>query len=146
MRSLLVGLSGGEPRAVTPEGIVSVRGSYRDGAVVGIASDGTLARYPLQGGEPRPLAARLPTSVFPLRMSGDGRFLFVARGLAEVPYRVDRLELATGRLVPWKELRPDDVTGVIGIGRVFLSPDGEAYTYGYYRCLHDLYLIEGLRP
>jgi hypothetical protein len=144
LRGFLVDLSGGEPRAVTPEGIASIRGSYREGTVIGLAADGTLARYPLQGGEPQPMTTRLPSHAFPLRMSGDGRFLFVARA-ARVPYWVDRLELATGRLIPWKELRPDDLTGVIGIG-VLLSPDGGAYAYTYYRCLHDLYLVEGLRP
>jgi hypothetical protein len=29
---------------------------------------------------------------------------------------------------------------------VALTPDGEAYAYTYERDLHDLYLIEGLRP
>jgi hypothetical protein len=35
---------------------------------------------------------------------------------------------------------------VISVGRVLLTPDGEAYAYSYLRCIHDLYLIEGLRP
>jgi hypothetical protein len=30
--------------------------------------------------------------------------------------------------------------------RVLLTPDGEGYAYTYERDLHDLYLIEGLRP
>jgi eukaryotic-like serine/threonine-protein kinase len=145
-RGFLVDLSGGEPRPVTPEGIVSVRGSYRDGAVIGVAADGTLARYPLQGGDPQPMAARLPSGAIPLRVSGDGRFLFVARERLAVPYRIDRLELATGRLTAWKTLRPEDATGVNAMTGGVLTPDGEAYAYTYERDLHDLYLVEGLRP
>ena len=144
-RGLFVDLSGGEPRAVTPEGVVSVRGSYRDGSVIGVAADGTLARYPLQRGDPQPMAARLPSGAVPLRVSGDGRFMFVGPGWG-MPYRVDRLELATGRLTPWKTLRPEDATGVTFMADVRLTPDGEAYAYTYERDLHDLYLIEGLRP
>jgi len=63
-----------------------------------------------------------------------------------MPYRVDRVELATGRIVPWKVLRPEDATGVTFMTGVVLTPDGEAYAYTYERCLHDLYLVEGLRP
>jgi hypothetical protein len=145
-RGLLVDLSGGEPRAVTPEGIVSVRGSYRDGTVVGVAADGRLARYPLQGGDPQPVAARLPSGAVPLRVSGDGRFVFVARERIGMPYRVDRFELATGRLARWKALRPEDSTGVVHIVAAAITADGEAYAYTYGRYFQHLYLVEGLRP
>jgi tRNA A-37 threonylcarbamoyl transferase component Bud32 len=141
-RGLLVDLSGGEPRPVTPEGIVSVRGSYRDGAVIGVAPDGALTRYPLQDGTPQPLAARLPTGAAALRLSGDGRFVFV--GHSGMPYRVERLDLATGRVTAWKTLQPDDLTGASHILGASLTPDGEAYAYTYGRYFQDLYLVEGL--
>jgi len=143
-RSLLVDLSGGEPRPVTPEGIVSIRGSYSDGAVVGVTANGTLARYPLQGGDPQPIPARLPSGTVALRVSGDGRSVFVGR--VGMPYRIDRLELATGRLTAWKALRPDDLTGAVHIITAALTADGEAYAYTYGRYFQDLYLVEGLRP
>jgi hypothetical protein len=141
---LLVDLSGGKPRVVTPEGTVSVRGSYGEGTVIGVAADGTLARYPLQGGHPQPIPARLPSGTVALRVSGDGRFVFVGR--VGMPYRIDRLELATGRLTAWKALRPDDLTGAVNILTAALTADGEAYAYTYGRYLQDLYLVEGLRP
>jgi hypothetical protein len=143
-RGLLIDLSGGEPRVVTPEGIVSIRGSYSERSVIGVAADGTLARYPLQGGDPQPMPARLPSGTVALRVSGDGRFVFVGR--VGMPYRIDRLELATGRLTPWKALRPDDLTGATHIVGVALTTDGEAYAYTYGRYFQDLYLVEGLRP
>jgi hypothetical protein len=145
-RGFLVDLSGGKPRAVMPEGVVSVRGSYRGGAVIGVASDGTLARYPLRGGDPQPMAARLPSSAVPLRASGDGRSLFVGREHYAMPYRVDRLDLATGGLTPWKALRPEEATGVVDTLAATITADGEAYAYSYGRYFQDLYLIEGLRP
>ena len=143
-RSFLVDLSGGEPRPVLPEGIVSIRGLPRDGSVIGAAADGTLARYSLKGGDPQPLAARLPPGTIPLRANEDGRFVFVGR--IGMPYRVERLELATGRVTPWKALRPDDLTGATHIIALALSANGEAYAYTYGRYFQDLYLVEGLRP
>jgi len=140
----LVDLSGGVPRPVLPEGVVSVRGSWADESVVGVIGDGRLARYPLRGGDPQPLTARVPPGFVPLRASGDGRFLFVGR--VGMPYRVDRLELATGRVTPWKALRPDDLTGVTHVIWAALAADGEAYAYTYGRYFQDLYLVEGLRP
>jgi hypothetical protein len=144
--SYLLDLPGGEPRPVTPEGLVSIRGSYGHGAVIGLAPDGTLARYPLQGGDPQPIAARVPLGSIPLRVSGDGRFVFLGREPVGMPYRVDRLDLATGHVTPWKTLRPDDLTGATHIVAVAITADGEAYAYTYGRYLLDLYLVEGLQP
>ena len=79
----------------------------------------------------------------PLRVSGDGRFLFVWEGIA--PGRTARIDLATGHRVPWKVLLPGDPAGVAHIRDIRLTPDGEGYAYGYGRYLQDLYLVEGLR-
>ena len=92
------------------------------------------------------MAARLPSGAVPLRVSGDGRFVFVARERIGMPYRVDRFELATGRLAPWKALRPEDSTGVVHIVAAAITADGEAYAYTYGRYFQHLYLVEGLRP
>jgi hypothetical protein len=143
-RSFLVDLSRAEPRPVTPEGVRFIRGSFDGGGVLGVAGDGALARYPLQGGDPKPLAARLPPGGIPLRVSADGRVVFV--GYIGMPYRVDRLELATGRMSPWKALRPDDITGGPHVILATLTADGEAYAYTCGRYFQDLYLVEGLRP
>ena len=143
-RGFLVDLAGAPPRAILPEGIASVRGSYRDGTVIGFAPAGTLARYPVQGGASQPMAARLSPGSVPLRASGDGRSLFAGRG--GMPYRIDRLELASGRQIPWRTLRPDDLAGATQIFSPTLSANGEAYAYTYGRYFQDLYLVEGLRP
>jgi hypothetical protein len=142
-RAFLVGLSGGEPRAVTPEGIASVRSSYRDGSVMGAGPGGSLARYPLEGGDPQQVGARIPDGTRALRASGDGRVVFVGR--PGMPYHIDRLEIATGRSTLWKALQPGDVTGSIDVRATALSADGDAYAYTYGRYLQDLYLVEGLR-
>jgi hypothetical protein len=55
------------------------------------------------------------------------------------------VRLSTGRVTPWKALRPDDLTGVAFIWHVAITPDGESYADQYSRLLKDLYLIEDLR-
>jgi hypothetical protein len=102
----------------------------------------TLARYPLAGGEPEPIPVRIPRDALPVRVTADGRslLLFVA-----AKGQVDRLELATGRVTPWKVLRPDDLTGVTFVNPPILALGDDAYAYNYCRLLMNLYLIEGLR-
>jgi eukaryotic-like serine/threonine-protein kinase len=143
-RSYLLDRSGKAPRAVTPEGVIAIQYSNARDSILGCCAKGrVVVRCPLSGGSPEPLPARLPSNVSPIGMTADGRSLFVHH--PSVPLRVDRFELATGRLTPWKALRPDDLTGVTLIWNVAVTPDGEAYAYQYSRFLKDLFLIEGLR-
>lgn len=146
-RAFALQLPSGQIRAVTAEGTSAIPGLLPEGSVLGIAEDHSLAMHSLRGGEPRTVPCRLPTPAccpypMPLRVSGDGRFLFVREGL--VPGRIARIELATGRRTPWKVLVPGDPAGV-GVRAIRLTPDGEGYAYGYGRFLQDLYLVEGLR-
>jgi hypothetical protein len=99
--------------------------------------------YPLRGGEPQTVAGFVEGDR-PFRWSADGRALFLLRD-GEVPARVFRLDLATGRREPWKEFMPSDPAGVGLINPVFLTPDGRHYVYSFRRVLSDLYLAEGLR-
>jgi hypothetical protein len=151
LRSFILEDSSEAPRPVTPEGTFAIPGLLPAGSVLGWSADGSLALYPLAGGDPQPLPFRLPTPVPPIgsdfhtavRVSGDGRFVFVREG--RVPTRLARIELATGKKTPWKSLRPTDPAGVVVIYAVRLTPDGEGYAYEYGRFLQDLFLVEGVR-
>jgi hypothetical protein len=142
-RAFVLDLRSGKSTPVSPEGTLAVPGSLSDGAVIGYALDGTLAWYPLAGGEPRPIAARAPGGTHPVQTSADRRFLFV--GEDGVPGRIDRLDLTTGRRMPWKTLKPEDPAGVYLVGTFTVTSDGEAYAYGYDRYLQHLYVVERLR-
>ena len=138
-------LAGGTPRAITPEGVgfstgnpISLDGHF----VAGIDPDQKLWIYPVEGGTPR-LVPGIAAGDVPFRWS-DERSLFVGR-LGELPVRVYRLDLSTGRKQLWKEIKPDDLVGVKYLPRIVLTPDGRSYAYSYYRNLSDLYLIEGLK-
>ena len=80
----------------------------------------------------------------PINWSQDGRSIYLYR-TGEVPAKVYRLELATGKKTVWKQIVPLDPTGVSTIGPILMTPDGKTYVYGFHRTLGDLYLVEGLK-
>ncbi|HEY7574157.1 MAG TPA: hypothetical protein VIB08_03285, partial [Thermoanaerobaculia bacterium] len=144
-RLFLMDIAGGAPRALSPEGYRSFsRGVSPDGKfVLAVGPDRKRYFYPLDGGEPTPVNG-LATDETPSGYSADGRFLYVCRR-QDIPAKVSRLEIATGRREHWKDLAPADGAGIVDISPVIPTPDGNAYVYGYSRTLSDLYLVSGVR-
>ena len=66
---------------------------------------------PLDGGPRTPLKGLEPEDRLD-QWSGDGRYLFVSRP-RELPGKVFRIEIETGRRELWKDLMPPDPAGVI---------------------------------
>ena len=137
--------AGGKPQAITPEGINSSAFTLSpDGQLVaGIGPDQKGYLYPVIGGEPRPISGLEPGEE-PISWTTDGRSLFIYRP-GDLPAKVYRLELGTGRRTLTEQLMPSDPAGVNHIGPIVLTPDGKTYVYGYHRTLTDLYLVEGLK-
>jgi hypothetical protein len=79
----------------------------------------------------------------PVAWSEDGRWLWLFRR-NEIPAKIERLEIATGRRQLWKMLVPAE-GGVYSILNFSVTPSGSAYCYSYRRKLSDLYLVDGLR-
>ena len=74
----------------------------------------------------------------------DDQAVFVyAHG--QLPARVFRLDLATGRREPWRDVLPSDPSGVVTIVPLLFTPDGRSYVYSYPRILSQLYIGEGLK-
>ena len=99
--------------------------------------------YPVDGGEKRLVKGMLPTDYLWRNWSEDGRFVY-AWNPFELPFRVFRIELATGRREPWKTIMPQDPAGIWSAD-LMLTPDGKSYAYNCKRLLGDLYLVEGLK-
>jgi dipeptidyl aminopeptidase/acylaminoacyl peptidase len=145
MRLYLREASGGKPRALTPEGYFLHRGTVtRDSkSVVVRGPDNRIYLYPLEGGEPTALAG-LSVEDLPIRFASDGRTLYVQRR-GEVPAKVYRYDVASGRRDLWKELVPADQAGLSSVTRVLLTPDAKTYAYSYLRILSYLQLVEGMK-
>jgi serine/threonine protein kinase/Tol biopolymer transport system component len=140
-------IDGGKPQPITPEGISTALPGFAvspDGkfvAAVGPEQKGAI--FPVEGGEARPLSGLLPGE-FPLRYSPDGRALYVwKRG--DLPARISKIDLETGKRDVWKDLLPADPAGVERISNVLVTPDAKGYAYCYARLLSDLFVVEGLK-
>ena len=147
LRLYVQSIDGGQPRAISPEGIVAALPGFAvtpDGkSVAAIGPERKATIFFLDGSAPRELSG-VADGEFPLRFSPDGRHLYLwKRG--DVPARVTRLEVATGKREVWKDLIPADPSGVERISNVLVTPDGKGYAYCFTRLLSDLFVVEGLK-
>ncbi len=134
-------LDGGAARPISPEGMDTLAVVAPDGRhVAGMAGDRQVRIYPIDGGDPRPVPG-VEAGEVPLRFTSDGAGLYVYR-VGEVPARVVRVDLASGRREPFRDLLPRDRDGLVALSRILVTPSGSAWAYRYFRALSDLYLIE----
>jgi Tol biopolymer transport system component/predicted Ser/Thr protein kinase len=133
----------GKPHPIGPEGVAASPGHAisPDGSRVAVPlPDGSIAIFPLEGGEARPLAGALPNEV-PVRWTRDGIYVF----RPDLPGRLDILDVSTGARRAWKEVVPPDPAGVLQIEPFVVSEDGSIYLYSYRRIIDELDLMTGVR-
>ena len=63
----------------------------------------------------------------------------------QVPAKVFKVNLATGKKTLIQELQPPTNAGVVNIAPVVVTRDGSRFAYSYYQVSSVLYLISGLR-
>ena len=143
-RVYLMDIEGGKARAITPENFRGPGPISTDGKrFVAFDPDRKAVIYPIEGGQPTALEGFKAGDVA-VGWTADDRGLFVQRSGAPVA-KIDRLDVATGRSEPWKEILPADATGVVRVSSVLIAPDGTFYAYAYSRVVSNLYLVEGLK-
>jgi hypothetical protein len=136
-------LEGGAVRPVTPEGTSNGVVSADGASVLARSGSSGYFLYPIAGGTPRPLPALAANEQIAL-LSADGRSAYVFRG-TDLPSRIERVDLETGRRELFKEITPADRAGVLNLTNVTLSADERAYAYSYYRHLSHLFVVAGAR-
>ena len=140
-------LEGGRPRLVLPETAPEGMAVSPDATKLALHMGGGKGFIlPLGGGPRTPIAGLEPGDRLD-QWSGDGRSLYVSRP-QEVPGKIFRIEIETGRRELWKELMPADPAGVIAVSNspVAISRDGRSYAYSYARAVvSDLFLLGGVK-
>jgi hypothetical protein len=143
-RSFVVDLTTAELRPVTPEGVYAGFPSPDGEFLAGRAGpDHKLTLFPVDGGDPLPIAA-LDPSYSAAQWSADSKALYVYRS-GEIPLKVFRFEIATGKLTEIRELMPADRPGVVSIAPVVTNLDASEFAYSYYQALSVLYVVSGLK-
>ncbi len=137
-------LAGGAARPMTPEGVVARLLSPDGATLLTQTQEGAMALVSLGGGPSRPISGLNPGDR-PLRFASDGRSLFFRTSERELPARMYRLDIGTGRREVWKEFMPGDLAGNTQLTASAVSGDGETVLFNYGRSLADLYLAEGLK-
>jgi Tol biopolymer transport system component len=136
-------IDGGKPRPVTPEGTTEGFPSPDGRQILVRERAGSLQLYPVEGGPPRPVPGATSDDTV-IRWTPDGRSVLLA-SVWDVPARVEKLDLSTGRRELFKTLGPADLTGVIQIAPIAISDDGKSHAYSCRRMTSHLFLVGGAR-
>jgi hypothetical protein len=105
-------------------------------------ASGEYVSYSLQGKGETPLPA-LPGTRRPLRFDASGNGLYVW-SVTDADTVIERLDLATAELTPWRRLSPSNPLGVIYLSQPIVAADGSRFAYSFLRIVSNLYLVEGL--
>jgi len=133
---------GGAPQPLTPEGMPATHISP-DGKYLTAVTGNKLDLIPVSGAPTKP-SIDVQAGDAVIAWSADGRYIFLGRKEGPAALRINRLDLASRREEPWKDLKPADPVGV-RLESIVITPDGSAYAYSYERDISTLYLAKGLK-
>jgi hypothetical protein len=133
-------IGGGAARPVTPEGTREGLLSSDGRLVLAKEPEGNYFVYRIAGGEPKPVPGLTEADVL-AQWSADGRSVLAYRR-AEIPYRLERLDLATGHRTLFKELAPADRAGLLSMRGIFVTDDLRSYAYTAYYQVSGLFVSE----
>lgn len=141
----------GAPKPVTPEGTRDGWLSVDGKLVLARDGEGKYAIYPIAGGEPQAVPWLAEADVV-AQWSADGRSSLGRSSLggsvlvyrrSEIPCRLERVDLATGKRTLFKEFAPADRTGLLSMREVFVTDDLRSYAYTAYYQVSSLFVSEG---
>jgi serine/threonine protein kinase len=137
-----ISISGAKPVPVTPEGVYATLPSPDGKYLAGATADDRLALFPLNGGPVHPIP-HVDSGYILAQWSADSQAVYAFRP-GDVPLKIERLDIATGKAKLVRELVPADRGGVVSIGPVITNLNASEFAYSYYQTLSVLYVISGL--
>jgi hypothetical protein len=138
----------GAERPLSPEGM-SLFLISPDGSLLMVRAEGAkeVTLLPVDhgaGAAPRTVALQSEREM-PIHWSADGRSILTIVDPSNTrPFRVDRLDLASGHRTLWHTFSPPGALGAGGFNLV-LNRNEDAWVAGYSRYFSDLLVIDGLK-
>ena len=134
----------GEPKPIFEEGVVAMAITPDGQTVLARDRDRMWRWYPMDGSASR-LAAGFTAQervdrYLVVGWSPDGKEVFLRAG-GDVPARVDRLDIMTGRRSFLAEVGPVDRTGLFSLTPASVTKNGGQYSYGYAKRLSTLFVV-----
>ncbi len=134
--------AGGTPRPISTEGFGGWHVSPDGRFFLARDDDRNAFLYPVDAGEPRLLRGITPQEML-VGFDTAGAGAFVAS--RNLPLKIVRYDIASGRREPWKDIQVSDPAGIVQLNTVVVTPDGKSYAYTYFRMLSRLYVVRGLK-
>jgi hypothetical protein len=139
-------LEGGPPRQIaSPPMRPFCFALSPDGSrIAGLSAEGRLTVVPIAGsGAPRTFPAEVEAQCV-LTWDAAGQALYYL-GKSAIPARIEKLDLASGAHMRFRDVEPSDRAGVQIVSPVLMTPDGRSIAYSYRRMLGELLLVRGLK-
>ena len=145
-RDYLIDVSSGDSKAITPEGTAGVNISPDGKSTTVVEPDGKKGIWPLEGGGGIRFIPGLDSTYYVTGWAPDGNSVYAARNrISEKTVKLLKVNIATGKIEPWKTFGADAGSGVSSVGSPRFSRDGSAYAYVYERVLSEAYVVTGLK-
>jgi Tol biopolymer transport system component len=142
-RCYLRSIEGGPLRSITPEGTTKGWVSPDGLAMLSQTADGGYSIYSLEASAPRAVPALTANDVV-ARWSPDGKALWLGH-TNEVPVRLERLDLATGRRTPLASSIRAARSGLLNIQYFSVADDGQTYAYLGSEYVSHIFEVRGMR-
>jgi eukaryotic-like serine/threonine-protein kinase len=144
-RNYLIDLATGDSKPVTPEGVSGVNLSPDGRSTIVLGPDQKYGILPVEGGDIHPVPGLDPSHGV-TGWSPDGASLYLTlRGARGRPRQLFRVDLATGKIEPWRTFGNEMSAGVSTVGWPRFSRDGSAYAYIYVQVLSQAYVVKGMK-
>jgi Tol biopolymer transport system component len=143
-RDYLIDVATGVCKPITPDGTSGVQISPDGKAAAVRTPDGEWGVWPLDGSGLRPIPGLGPQYDV-IQWSADGSEVYVAATQRERMAKIYRVNVATGKMVFWKELGTTGGVGYQYVDTALISADGSTYAYSYGNVTSQGYLVTGLK-
>ena len=144
-RDYLIDLSNGDSKPLTPEGVAGLRLSPDGRTAAVLGPDGKWGVWPIDGGGGMRNIPGLDSSLRVTGWSTDGKSAYVSSSRSEQTAKVYKVDIATGKMEPWRTFGAGVGAGITETGAPMFSADGTAYAYVYVQILSNAYVVTGLK-